>query len=188
MRLIIIGVILLLASAANAATVVLDFEEFTPMTYPSTYPSLQSQGFDLSTEAGFGVHPDGDGGYNSQWLAYCGNCTTTLQSQTGAAFSLESVDLFLPAVSVPADFQITGYYAGGGTIAVDLTLDQNVLSYEFDPAWSNLDQVVFGTASGSLFFHGVDNITVSAVPVPAAAWLFGSALAGLGWIRRKQVS
>jgi len=26
---------------------------------------------------------------------------------------------------------------------------------------------------------------VSAVPVPAAVWLFGSALAGLGWMRRK---
>jgi hypothetical protein len=28
--------------------------------------------------------------------------------------------------------------------------------------------------------------TLSAVPVPAAVWLFGSALAGLGWMRRKQ--
>jgi hypothetical protein len=27
--------------------------------------------------------------------------------------------------------------------------------------------------------------TVSAVPIPAAVWLFGSALAGLGWLRRK---
>jgi len=32
----------------------------------------------------------------------------------------------------------------------------------------------------------VDNIVVSAVPIPAAVWLFGSALAGLGWMRRKQ--
>jgi hypothetical protein len=28
---------------------------------------------------------------------------------------------------------------------------------------------------------------VAAVPVPAAVWLFGSALAGLGWMRRKQI-
>ena len=28
----------------------------------------------------------------------------------------------------------------------------------------------------------------SVVPVPAAVWLFGSALAGLGWMRRKQVA
>jgi len=29
--------------------------------------------------------------------------------------------------------------------------------------------------------------SISAVPVPAAVWLFGSALAGLGWLRRKQI-
>jgi hypothetical protein len=29
-------------------------------------------------------------------------------------------------------------------------------------------------------------IVKAAVPVPAAVWLFGSALAGLGWMRRKQ--
>jgi hypothetical protein len=28
--------------------------------------------------------------------------------------------------------------------------------------------------------------TATAVPIPAAVWLFGSALAGLGWMRRKQ--
>lgn len=28
--------------------------------------------------------------------------------------------------------------------------------------------------------------TASAVPIPAAVWLFGSALVGLGWMRRKQ--
>jgi hypothetical protein len=27
--------------------------------------------------------------------------------------------------------------------------------------------------------------TLTSVPIPAAAWLFGSALAGLGWLRRK---
>jgi hypothetical protein len=30
--------------------------------------------------------------------------------------------------------------------------------------------------------------TVSSVPIPAAVWLFGSALAGLGWLRRKQTA
>jgi hypothetical protein len=29
---------------------------------------------------------------------------------------------------------------------------------------------------------------ITSVPVPAAVWLFGSALAGLGWMRRKQVA
>ena len=30
--------------------------------------------------------------------------------------------------------------------------------------------------------------SVTAVPVPAAVWLFGSALAGLGWFRRRQTA
>jgi hypothetical protein len=31
-----------------------------------------------------------------------------------------------------------------------------------------------------------DTITLNVVPIPAAVWLFGSALVGLGWMRRKQ--
>jgi len=31
----------------------------------------------------------------------------------------------------------------------------------------------------------LSSMVVTAVPVPAAVWLFGSALAGLGWMRRK---
>ena len=34
----------------------------------------------------------------------------------------------------------------------------------------------------------VETLTMTAVPIPTAAWLFGSALASLGWIRRKQTA
>jgi hypothetical protein len=34
--------------------------------------------------------------------------------------------------------------------------------------------------------RGISSGQISAVPIPAAVWLFGSALAGLGWLRRKQ--
>jgi len=52
--------------------------------------------------------------------------------------------------------------------------------------WLNLTQLVVYDANtfDDNYVH-IDNINVSAVPVPAAVWLFGSALAGLGWIRRK---
>jgi hypothetical protein len=36
--------------------------------------------------------------------------------------------------------------------------------------------------------RGVTGGRVSAVPIPAAVWLFGSALAGLGWFRRRQTA
>ena len=35
-------------------------------------------------------------------------------------------------------------------------------------------------------YRSITSGTVSSVPIPAAVWLFGSALAGLGWLRRKQ--
>jgi len=34
----------------------------------------------------------------------------------------------------------------------------------------------------------IDDVRLTAVPVPAAVWLFGSALLGLGWHRRKQTT
>ena len=50
-----------------------------------------------------------------------------------------------------------------------------------------VDFTAYGDGFGLGGFTSVeiDNVNVSAVPIPAAVWLFGSALAGLGWLRRK---
>jgi hypothetical protein len=45
--------------------------------------------------------------------------------------------------------------------------------------------VMNSNGTGSLNWE-ITSGTVSAVPIPAAVWLLGSALAGLGWLRRKQ--
>jgi len=49
---------------------------------------------------------------------------------------------------------------------------------EIDEGGSNKTRMI---SSGSI-------VGANAVPVPAAVWLFGSALAGLGWVRRKPIS
>ena len=60
-----------------------------------------------------------------------------------------------------------------------------------DPLKANYSkQMYFGvtdTAVGGVQVRGTVT-SISAIPIPAAVWLFGSALAGLGWIRRKQSS
>jgi hypothetical protein len=50
----------------------------------------------------------------------------------------------------------------------------------------NSGELLNQTIEGNTEFSYLTTGTISAVPVPAAAWLFGSALAGLGWLRRKQ--
>jgi hypothetical protein len=63
--------------------------------------------------------------------------------------------------------------------------------------WLNLERMRFN-ATGEGWGYGIDpapvlgygtveldNIVVSAVPIPAAAWLFASGLIGLGCARRK---
>ena len=57
-----------------------------------------------------------------------------------------------------------------------------VFEFFYDPIAPDLQGAIVidgGTLDASAW-------TITAIPVPAAAWLFGSALAGLGWLRRKQ--
>ena len=59
--------------------------------------------------------------------------------------------------------------SAGGTVAIGYPAHLDNLT-TLDGAWGNV---------------GNQTVTASVVPLPAAAWLFGSALAGLGWLRRK---
>ena len=46
--------------------------------------------------------------------------------------------------------------------------------------------LVFDDAGTQNYY--VSGATITAVPVPAAVWLFGSALMGLGWMRKKHIA
>jgi hypothetical protein len=65
----------------------------------------------------------------------------------------------------------------------------------FDNDWGAVHSVQIGhqhTVSqisyGTVYNPSIDNFVATVVPIPAAAWLFGSAVAGLGWFRRRQTA
>jgi len=122
--------------------------------------------------------------------------------QSGLDFDLHSLDTLLfdfdsslsQGIS-PLD--IYGYDAADNQVAF-LSLapegdgSDDWVNVVFDSNWDAVNKVVienqvfgstFGTEAKPTY---VDNFTATVVPLPAAVWLFGSALAGLGWMRRKQ--
>jgi hypothetical protein len=125
------------------------------------------------------------------WGSVAGDGTLTMKYDGGSSvtFSLHSLDFLAGSLSASAGtIEVTGYYAGGGSLATTLTASSAGFVWDstvFDASWSGLGRVEFA-ASGLDSLAALDNLVVTAVPIPAAIWLFGSALAGLGWIRRAQ--
>jgi len=167
-----------LTVAANASSIPvwIDFDtdmETSDFTEDTGYPRiLRSQGFELYTEDG--------------WLgsSYCPWCSATLTTVSGDAFSLLSVDLLsIWPGSGPDVITITGFLAGGGQVSTQVNLTGDYSN--FSPGWTGLQSVEFGvSAIGNAIT--MDNLIVQAVPLPAAVWLFGPALAGLGFLRRRR--
>lgn len=115
---------------------------------------------------------------------------TSLEKQDGTAFNLFSIDLaeLNGNVTPPPDLLVTfeGLLSGGGTVTQTFQLDGIAFGAEtfLFTGFNNLSSVTWTQAEPS---HQFDNIVVSAIPVPAAIWLFGSGLLGLiGFARRKR--
>jgi len=120
-----------------------------------------------------------------------------------SAFSDDGSDLFVNTILSNDVVQFGGEFGLGGSYALDSysveivkggvvssISEINVLYLEGDGSAAN----PFGIELqfDGLDFAGASEVSLyanfSAVPVPAAVWLFGSALAGLGWMRRKPVA
>jgi hypothetical protein len=95
---------------------------------------------------------------------------------------LDSLLTNLTSVSIDPLFDITaGCYSMGVTGVADIS--QCLL----EKSYSTKDLLAFNVYNKSFALQGFNEVSVSAVPVPAAFWLFGSALAGLaGFCRRKR--
>lgn len=102
--------------------------------------------------------------------------TNEPQAASDAEISAELAVYILPNAPFVADFGALIFEIvplSGGTV-----LDQGQLF--LTPG--------LGTtfASTTLAFDDASQLQASAIPVPAAVWLFGSALGLLGWMRRRQ--
>ncbi len=118
-------------------------------------------------------------------FGYVGPITIRMKAAAGGAFSFFGAD-FSPSVSAGyMDAGIAGQLVGGGLVAGNI-----------GPGWVNLEWVdfyvgadLFMDPSGAFAADlgmSIDNINATAVPLPAAVWLFGPALAGLAGVGRSR--
>jgi len=187
---------LFVSVGAHAAFVTVDFEEFSIGDGAGPYPTvLTSQGYEFtgqgdtlatSAEVIAGNNVGGTNAYGG-FVAGLGQdgfnyaVTITIEKADGGAFAIHDFDLFMD--TDPGGWQeIRGTLAGGG---ITFLSSPGVGTGD----WLNLESVTF-RAEGNGFDFGfgtieIDNVIISAVPVPAAVWLFGSALFGLAWFRQR---
>jgi len=208
----IIAALALIGYGGWAVGATLDFEEFVPS--PTGNPccaTLNTQGYRI-TDDGAGhltiVDDTRDANTNSgsnQLLLEFDFFTMTLPDPENPGFFLpfdlhsfrggegrnvNSGFFQFSATSI----QVEGTLADSGTISqvftLDLIADNTEDDFElfiFSAGFTGLSSVTFsglGGQAGNRF--GVDDLVVTqTVPIPAAAWMFGSALGLLGWVRRR---
>jgi hypothetical protein len=174
-------ILTLVVGGAHASTVTFDFEDGLS----------EKDGFRFTVITYEGV----TGGASFSGTANFFNVDIELERIDGGLFALESFDSapIIYGFGLCANTGAIGVTSSGGAINAptsggfcnDSDWETPILS----PEWASLRSVTFATILvDNTYSQGqIDNVVVSnVIPIPAAVWLFGSALAGLGWLRRKQ--
>jgi hypothetical protein len=195
---LLIGIIIF---SANLSAMTIDFED-VPVpgnqanTVSFTWDGLRFTGRDHGpTVGGLTVYKDGWSGATVRptvgdislmgWSNYS-DPFIDMERDDGGLFRLESF------IAGSGDvFSIAGIYEDYSSIyflmndLVSFDLGNNHTLYYLPEGFNDLIEVTWqGQESGVNGYIMLDNIAVTAVPIPAAVWLFGSALAGLGWLKR----
>ncbi len=179
------------SSTAWSATLTIDFESVEQSDLVNLFPpgpgddgskAFSTDGFDFTLNGGLQEDPGNKLVFGSKiQQLFTPDAYVRMSRTDGANFALLDVGLLDCGVTC----NIRGVRDDGGSFTIFNTTDINDLG---SGDWLNVTSVTFGVNEPEIFFNDVrvDDITVaSAVPVPAAVWLFGSALAGIGWIRRR---
>jgi hypothetical protein len=200
MRTIYCLVLLMVGGVAQAGVVTIDFDDTLPTYFGlSTY---QEDGFTLTSNVPDGTLIDVNnvvrgnlgifsGGTDSQSLFWGENgteSTVSLAADNADIFELLSLDVSSLG-NLAGQLTLTGSLSGGGTVQQVLNLDSALTTYNITGmgGLAGLD-ISFDGASYFAPFD-LDNVQLSVVPVPAAVWLFSSALFGMfGWARRRSIN
>ena len=178
-KIIAVTGLLFLAVTANAATVVYNGELVTGIANLDIGGTLYN--VDFGADSGFSTF----GGDETYWA-------TQVEAEAAStainSLILDRVDNASQIYAGEVNEQNNTYYS----VHYDAA-DKNVWNHFHTAAEpAPLGWVMHGaqwTDDQMLTFYGTTAHTawsVSTVPVPAAVWLFGSALGGLGWMRRRK--
>ena len=111
----------------------------------------------------------------------------------GADFALQELDFYLiDSFGLDEEVVISAWDSSDALIAQASAsvkdLGEGWHTMQFGSEWSGIFRLSFSGQQEESFESGsyiyLDNVRVNVVPIPAAVWLFGSAVAGLGWMRR----
>jgi len=196
MRLIISTLLLVTGSAAQAALVTIDFDSTLPTYFGLA--SYQEDGVTLTSNVPDGTLIDVDnvvrgnlgafsGGTNSQALFWGDNSQTgtiALSDDLGRQFDLLALDAS-SVTNATGQITVLGTKFGGGTVSQTVVLTSGLTTYNFSTmtALSSVSISFDGTSYYAPF--DMDNIQLSVIPLPAAVWMFASAIGVLGWRTRR---
>jgi len=188
----------LYSAVGAASTVTIDFEDASPSfaSGGGFYGTYETKGFELvSTYSNWAVITDAPQTPGKAMLIGAWGFDFNLY---GDDFTLESFDIgFLYGGA--GEIRLNGY-RDGSLVATDLfttPAGPQLPTYQtinLGAGWDNLDRVSFDVSPSNCCPgdpSALDNIVLTsatAVPVPAAAWLFISSLAGLAGLRLRRAA
>jgi hypothetical protein len=189
MRSFLLAIMLACSGAAAAATI-----DFTTIPSDTTYLSnglLLSSSSGSYSIGGCGNESAGSNGClgNGSPSPFTGQLTFTFVA-LGTTFQAVT-DQFELIMCEGCDFAGSSaqVFDGFGNFlaSIDMNTDSGLGNRTF--SYSNaigIGSLVIDLGVGGDAVQTIGFGSISEVPIPASLWLFGSALAGLGWMRRKQ--